>query len=199
LTKFLLNEGIHVNSRDFDGWSSLHAAACWIQPEILQILSRVHDADPFLKTRLDEKASDLAEDPQCRAILERMEAEKKNWFEKISGKNLGKMPRRSLRGSMRRSKNRDEPSMKKKDAFLEREQNDTLTGSPQTTSNRISEDDSQPSRSQPSSKSNGSATSSSSQHKKAKSKSSRNTLDTSSPNSHQNNENKNSSGCCAIT
>ena len=34
LTRFLLSKGVQVNNQDKEGWTPLHAATCWMQPEV---------------------------------------------------------------------------------------------------------------------------------------------------------------------
>ena len=35
LARYLLSVGVTVNIQDKDGWTPLHAASCWMQPEVL--------------------------------------------------------------------------------------------------------------------------------------------------------------------
>lgn len=128
LARYLLSEAVSVNVQDNDGWTPLHAAACWMQPDVVELLSRIPDIDPFLKTRLDERPLDLAEDIDCKMLLEKLEQEKS----KLGKSKLKNQPvnRRSFRGSVRRTKRLDEAPMKKRDIELEKDQSDGLaTGS----------------------------------------------------------------------
>jgi len=93
LARYLLSVGVTVNIQDKDGWTPLHAASCWMQPEMVSLLSKVPDIDPFLKTRLDETALDLAEDNECKNILEKLEREKRG-----KGNRSRAPSRRSTRG-----------------------------------------------------------------------------------------------------
>lgn len=60
---------------------------------MVSLLSKVADIDPFLKTRLDETALDLAEDNECKNILEKLEREKRG-----KGNRSRAPSRRSTRG-----------------------------------------------------------------------------------------------------
>ncbi|XP_061162318.1 protein phosphatase 1 regulatory subunit 16A-like isoform X2 [Saccostrea echinata] len=65
VAEFLLDHHVSVDRRDFDSWQPIHAAACWLQPEILEILVR-NGADIDAKTRIGETAFDLCEDAEIR-------------------------------------------------------------------------------------------------------------------------------------
>lgn len=120
LARYLLSEAVSVNIQDNDGWTPIHAAACWMQPDIVDLLTKVPDIDPYLKTRLDERPLDLAEDPDCKHLLEKLEQEKSKFNKgKLSNKPVN---RRSFRGSVRRTKQKDDTPMKKRDIELEKDQ-----------------------------------------------------------------------------
>lgn len=65
VAEFLLDHHVSVDRRDFDSWQPIHAAACWLQPEILEILVK-NGADIDAKTRIGETAFDLCEDAEIR-------------------------------------------------------------------------------------------------------------------------------------
>nr|XP_022338838.1 protein phosphatase 1 regulatory subunit 16A-like isoform X2 [Crassostrea virginica] len=65
VAEFLLDHHVSVDRRDFDSWQPIHAAACWLQPEILEILVK-NGADIDAKTRNGETAFDLCEDAEIR-------------------------------------------------------------------------------------------------------------------------------------
>lgn len=113
LTRYLLSQGVHVNVQDKDGWTPLHAATCWMQPEIIKLLSKVPDVNPFVKTKLEERPSDLAEFTECRLLLEKLEAEKEG---RLTRDKNGKKPvcRQSFRASIRRTKIREQGEEAKK-------------------------------------------------------------------------------------
>lgn len=103
LTRFLLSRGVQVNNQDKEGWTPLHAATCWMQPEIIKLLSKVPDINPFIRTKLDERPLDLAEFAECHQLLEELEKQKKSLAADVS-KGSRPINRQSVRGSIRRSK-----------------------------------------------------------------------------------------------
>ncbi|MEQ2226405.1 hypothetical protein ILYODFUR_027139, partial [Ilyodon furcidens] len=64
----LLEGGARVDLRDSDGWQPLHAAACWGQMHVAELLVS-HGASLNVKTFLEETPIDLCEDEEFRAIL----------------------------------------------------------------------------------------------------------------------------------
>ncbi|MED6288019.1 hypothetical protein CHARACLAT_022266 [Characodon lateralis] len=64
----LLEGGARVDLRDSDGWQPLHAAACWGQMHVAELLVS-HGANLNVKTFLEETPIDLCEDEEFRAIL----------------------------------------------------------------------------------------------------------------------------------
>ncbi|CBY37894.1 unnamed protein product [Oikopleura dioica] len=121
LARRLLGEAISINAQDHDGWTPLHAAACWMQPEvsvvlldfqflIISLLSRVPDIDPFIETRFKERAVQIAHDKDCKALLEDLEREKS----KLNSLKLNTQNRPSMasRESIRKPKPTSDSSSK---------------------------------------------------------------------------------------
>ncbi|KAL5022809.1 hypothetical protein ScPMuIL_001964 [Solemya velum] len=65
LIKYLLDNNVSVDVRDAESWQPIHAAACWMQPEVLEMLVQ-HGADLDAKTRSGETAFDICEDPEMK-------------------------------------------------------------------------------------------------------------------------------------
>lgn len=63
--EFLLDHHVSLHIRDYDSWLPIHAAACWLQTEVLEILVK-NGADLDAKTKNGETAFDLAEDPDVK-------------------------------------------------------------------------------------------------------------------------------------
>lgn len=122
LARRLLGEAISINAQDHDGWTPLHAAACWMQPEIISLLSRVPDIDPFIETRFKERAVQIAHDKDCKALLEDLEREKSKLNSlKLNTQNRPSMAsRESIRGSKRNIKRNGETSAKYRDLQQEK-------------------------------------------------------------------------------
>uniref|UniRef100_A0A0N4ZF61 ANK_REP_REGION domain-containing protein n=1 Tax=Parastrongyloides trichosuri TaxID=131310 RepID=A0A0N4ZF61_PARTI len=79
---FLLRVGVSPLVRDNDLWMPIHAAACWAQPDLIELLCE-YGGDINAKTSSGETASDLCEDAQTKAVIETVklqEARKKNKF-----------------------------------------------------------------------------------------------------------------------
>jgi len=121
LTRYLLSQGVSVNIQDRDGWTPLHAATCWMQPEIIKLLSKVPDIDPFIKTKLGEYPLDLAEFNECKILLQKLEADKKGKL-KTDTRSINRKSQASMRGSIRRSQNKGRgEEMKRSDMAKESE------------------------------------------------------------------------------
>ncbi|CAG9536662.1 unnamed protein product [Cercopithifilaria johnstoni] len=76
---FLLRCGVSPSVRDNDLWMPVHAAACWAQPDLIELLCE-YGGDINAKTNNGETALDLCEDTTTRAIIvtvQQQEARKK--------------------------------------------------------------------------------------------------------------------------
>uniref|UniRef100_A0A0N5ABC5 ANK_REP_REGION domain-containing protein n=1 Tax=Syphacia muris TaxID=451379 RepID=A0A0N5ABC5_9BILA len=76
---FLLRCGVSPSVRDNDLWMPVHAAACWAQPDLIELLCE-YGADINAKTNNGETPLDLCEDSTTRAVivtLQQQEARKK--------------------------------------------------------------------------------------------------------------------------
>ncbi|CAB3404453.1 unnamed protein product [Caenorhabditis bovis] len=69
MVRFLCEKGADVNAQDNEGWTPLHAAACCGNVAIVRYLCQ-HGADLAIVNSDKELALDLAEDEQCRELLE---------------------------------------------------------------------------------------------------------------------------------
>lgn len=72
--QFLLDCGCSPHVRDNDGWQPVHAAACWAQADILELLV-AYGADINALTPMNETALDLCEDEGVRAVLLTLQVE----------------------------------------------------------------------------------------------------------------------------
>ncbi|XP_048749788.2 protein phosphatase 1 regulatory subunit 16A-like isoform X3 [Ostrea edulis] len=113
---FLLDHHVSVDRRDFDSWQPIHAAACWLQPEILEILVR-NGADIDAKTRNGETAFDLCEDAEIRQKIldmkdeiETNKASRTKDSVRRSTKHTSRSSGHSHNASIRRSSMRGEKS-----------------------------------------------------------------------------------------
>ncbi|VDN86467.1 unnamed protein product [Brugia pahangi] len=76
---FLLRCGVSPSVRDNDLWMPVHAAACWAQPDLIELLCE-YGGDINAKTNNGETALDLCEDTTTRAVIvtvQQQEARKK--------------------------------------------------------------------------------------------------------------------------
>lgn len=76
---FLLRCGVSPSVRDNDLWMPVHAAACWAQPDLIELLCE-YGADINAKTNNGETPLDLCEDSTTRAVIvtfQQQEARKK--------------------------------------------------------------------------------------------------------------------------
>ncbi|VDD86830.1 unnamed protein product [Enterobius vermicularis] len=76
---FLLRCGVSPSVRDNDLWMPVHAAACWAQPDLVELLCE-YGADINAKTNNGETPLDLCEDSTTRAVIvtfQQQEARKK--------------------------------------------------------------------------------------------------------------------------
>jgi len=142
LARRLLGEAISINAQDNDGWTPLHAAACWMQPEIIALLSRVPDIDPFIETRFKERAVQIAHDKDCKALLEDLEREKSKLNSlKLSQNRPSMASRESIRGSKRNIKRNGETSAKYRDLQQEKITTTSMTeAEPKPTSDSSSKE-----------------------------------------------------------
>ncbi|CAJ0578126.1 unnamed protein product, partial [Mesorhabditis spiculigera] len=65
---FLLRCGVPHGVRDNDLWQPIHAAACWAQPDLVELLCE-YGGDISAKTNQQETPLELCEDPTTRAII----------------------------------------------------------------------------------------------------------------------------------
>ncbi|CAK8695882.1 unnamed protein product [Clavelina lepadiformis] len=97
LTRFFLQRTTNmINAKDNDGWTPLHAAACWCQLEIVQILGIENSADPSIKNSLGELPVDVTEDEEIKVVLQKLlksQKDRKNKllrnFPKLNGRSTG--------------------------------------------------------------------------------------------------------------
>ncbi|KAM5126353.1 protein phosphatase 1 regulatory subunit 16A-like, partial [Mantella aurantiaca] len=66
--EFLLDHKAAITTRDCDGWEPLHAAACWGQIPLVELLV-AHGADLNAKSSLDETPLDVCGDDDVRSKL----------------------------------------------------------------------------------------------------------------------------------
>lgn len=110
VTEFLLDHHVSVDRRDYDSWQPIHAAACWLQPEILEILVR-NGADIDAKTRIGETAFDLCEDAEIRQKILDMKDEIENNKASRTKDSVRRSARHTSRSaSIRRSSMKGEKS-----------------------------------------------------------------------------------------
>lgn len=79
---FLLRVGVSPLVRDNDLWMPIHAAACWAQPDLIELLCE-YGGDINAKTSSGETAMDLCEDAGTKAVIatvQQQEARKKSKF-----------------------------------------------------------------------------------------------------------------------
>uniref|UniRef100_A0A914UVC5 Uncharacterized protein n=1 Tax=Plectus sambesii TaxID=2011161 RepID=A0A914UVC5_9BILA len=69
IVEFLTRQGADINAQDNEGWTPLHAAACCGNPEIVRFLIS-QGVDLTITNSDKELPIDLAEDDECRHILE---------------------------------------------------------------------------------------------------------------------------------
>ncbi|VDO34770.1 unnamed protein product [Haemonchus placei] len=69
---FLLRCGVPATSRDNDLWQPVHAAACWAQPDLVELICE-YGGDINAKTSSGEAPLDLCEDETTRAVIATMQ------------------------------------------------------------------------------------------------------------------------------
>ncbi|CAJ0592538.1 unnamed protein product [Cylicocyclus nassatus] len=69
---FLLRCGVPATSRDNDLWQPVHAAACWAQPDLVELICE-YGGDINAKTSSGEAPLDLCEDDTTRAVIATMQ------------------------------------------------------------------------------------------------------------------------------
>ncbi|XP_069113992.1 protein phosphatase 1 regulatory subunit 16A-like isoform X2 [Argopecten irradians] len=77
VAEFLLDHHVSVDMRDRDSWQPIHAAACWLQPEMIELLVR-NGADIDSKTKNGETPFDLCEDAEIKQKILDMKDEIEN-------------------------------------------------------------------------------------------------------------------------
>jgi len=103
LARFLLKQGAQVDARDNDGWTPLHAAACWCHIDLVEILGFEYNADPTIKSNNEELPSDLTDDEVIKSVLLKIKQNKV----KQKSKSKLKMPfHKFVNGSQRKSNSR---------------------------------------------------------------------------------------------
>ncbi|CAD6186359.1 unnamed protein product [Caenorhabditis auriculariae] len=65
---FLLRCGASPGARDNDLWQPVHAAACWAQPDLIELICE-YGGDINAKTSTGETPMDLCEDPTTRSVI----------------------------------------------------------------------------------------------------------------------------------
>lgn len=74
VVEFLLENNFHINVDDDDNWQPIHAAACWGQAEILEILAQA-GADLDARTKNGETLFDICEDLELKEQIEQLKSE----------------------------------------------------------------------------------------------------------------------------
>ncbi|XP_033755398.1 protein phosphatase 1 regulatory subunit 16A-like isoform X2 [Pecten maximus] len=77
VAEFLLDHHVSVDMRDRDSWQPIHAAACWLQPEMIELLVR-NGADIDSKSKNGETPFDLCEDAEIKQKILDMKDEIEN-------------------------------------------------------------------------------------------------------------------------
>ncbi|XP_021379337.1 protein phosphatase 1 regulatory subunit 16A-like isoform X1 [Mizuhopecten yessoensis] len=77
VAEFLLDHHVSVDMRDRDSWLPIHAAACWLQPEMIELLVR-NGADIDSKAKNGETPFDLCEDAEIKQKILDMKDEIEN-------------------------------------------------------------------------------------------------------------------------
>nr|XP_002122972.1 protein phosphatase 1 regulatory inhibitor subunit 16B-like isoform X1 [Ciona intestinalis] len=113
LTRYFLLQTTNVNIQDNDGWTPLHAAACWCQMDIVEILGLESNGDPSIKNKLGELPADVTEDEEIKALLNKLKSQKEkrkkfHGFLKSNGRNsharASGMRGQSFKGRSKRDK-----------------------------------------------------------------------------------------------
>ncbi|CAB3408528.1 unnamed protein product [Caenorhabditis bovis] len=126
---FLLRCGVSPLARDNDLWQPVHAAACWAQPDLIELICE-YGGDIHAKTSTGESPMELCEDPTTRQVIQtilqsearrrrlafgvrdsRRQSKKRKKFESPQqGATSGDNPF-SARGAIRRQSLRDRSGM----------------------------------------------------------------------------------------
>ncbi|VDK20750.1 unnamed protein product, partial [Anisakis simplex] len=141
---FLLRCGVSPCVRDNDLWMPVHAAACWAQPDLIELLCE-YGGDISAKTNNGETPLDLCEDSTTRAVIvtmQQQEARKKRQAFGVRDSRRQSRKRKkfespqqptantdnpfSARGAIRRLSLRDRSGMTLARLEAQKEQNDLL-------------------------------------------------------------------------
>ncbi|MFH4980813.1 hypothetical protein AB6A40_007522 [Gnathostoma spinigerum] len=141
---FLLRCGVSPSVRDNDLWMPVHAAACWAQPDLIELLCE-YGGDINAKTNSGETPLDLCEDSSTRAIIvtlqqqearkrrvafgvrdSRRQSRKRKKFESPQQPTANSDNPFSARGAIRRLSLRDRSGMTLARLEAQQEQNDIL-------------------------------------------------------------------------
>jgi len=74
VVEFLLENNFNVNINDNDNWQPAHAAVCWQQPDVLEILAQA-GADLDARTKNGETLFDICEDLELKEQIEQLKNE----------------------------------------------------------------------------------------------------------------------------
>ncbi|XP_039266092.2 protein phosphatase 1 regulatory subunit 16A-like [Styela clava] len=77
LTRYLVLHNCKVNAQDADGWTPLHAAACWNQLDVVELLG-AQGGDPTVKNTLGEIPADVTDDDEIKALLNKIKSTMKD-------------------------------------------------------------------------------------------------------------------------
>ncbi|XP_052831071.1 protein phosphatase 1 regulatory subunit 12A isoform X2 [Octopus bimaculoides] len=109
VAKYLLDHKVPVNSRDDESWEPIHAAACWQESLMLDLLVE-YGADIDSKTKKNDTPFDICDDPDIKQKILDMKDEQENQKRRSSG-SVRKTSRPNNRSaSLRRSSMRGEKS-----------------------------------------------------------------------------------------
>lgn len=117
IVEFLLENNFQINVNDDDNWMPIHAAVCWGNPEILEILAQA-GADLDAKTKNGETLFDICEDLELKEQIEQLKSE-------MESKQQLLLQQQSLNGSrLRRSHSQNTRSQSVRRTSI-REKNNT--------------------------------------------------------------------------
>ncbi|XP_036366790.1 protein phosphatase 1 regulatory subunit 12A isoform X2 [Octopus sinensis] len=84
VAKYLLDHKVPVNSRDDESWEPIHAAACWQESLMLDLLVE-YGADIDSKTKKNDTPFDICDDPDIKQKILDMKDEQENQKRRSSG------------------------------------------------------------------------------------------------------------------
>ncbi|TKR94009.1 hypothetical protein L596_008360 [Steinernema carpocapsae] len=105
---FLLRCGVPPSVRDNDLWMPIHAAACWSQPELVELLCE-YGGDVNALTNANETPMQLCEDEPTRQIISTMEQKEKRRRTCVRDSRRQSKKRKKFESPQQPTANQDNP------------------------------------------------------------------------------------------